>query len=91
MDVDTASYGIARRALESGNLPDPNGVRTEEFVNSFDYGYQPPVDGAFAIHLDGGHTPFIGADSILLRIGIKARTVADRQRPAASLTLALPL
>ena len=38
---------------------------------------------------DGAPTPFLPADEVLLRIGIKARTVADRQRPRASLTFVI--
>jgi Ca-activated chloride channel family protein len=89
MDVDTASYSIARHFLDDGTLPDPDSVRVEEFVNAFNYGYSAPTNSAFAIHLDGGHTPFIGANSILLRIGIKAREVAASQRPAVSLTFVI--
>jgi len=89
MDVDTASYAVARRFLEDGRLPDRDSVRVEEFVNAFDYGYASPVDSAFAIHLDGGHTPFISANSILLRVGIKAREIAASQRPAVSLTFVI--
>jgi Ca-activated chloride channel family protein len=89
MDVDTASYAIARGFLDNGQLPDPAGVRVEEFVNAFDYGYTAPADSAFAVHLDGGHTPFIGANSILLRVGIKAREVAASQRQAVSLTFVI--
>jgi Ca-activated chloride channel homolog len=89
MDVDTASYAIARGFIENGQLPDPNSVRVEEFVNAFDYGYVAPTNSAFAVHLDGGHTPFVGANSILLRVGIKAREVAPSQRPAVSLTFVI--
>jgi Ca-activated chloride channel family protein len=89
MDVDTASYCVTRGFLENGQMPDRDSVRVEEFVNAFDYGYQPPSDSAFAIHLDGGHTPFIGSDSILLRVGIKARDVAASQRPAVGLTFVI--
>src|ERR687885_990621 len=42
MDVDTASYGIMRRYLADGHLPEPDSVRVEEFVNSFTYHYPPP-------------------------------------------------
>ena len=89
MDVDTASYSVTRRFLEDGNMPDPDSVRVEEFVNSFDYGYTAPTDSAFAIHLDGGHTPFIGANSILLRVGIQGREVPAEQRPSVSLTFVI--
>ena len=89
LDVDTASYTVARRFVTDGHMPDPASVRPEEFVNYFAQGYAPPEDGAFAITGDGGPTPFLPADELLLRIGIKARTVADRQRPAASLTFVI--
>jgi Ca-activated chloride channel family protein len=89
MDVDTASFSIARRFLEDGNMPDRDSVRVEEFVNAFDYGYSAPTDSAFAIHLDGGHTPFTSATSILLRVGIQAREIPANQRQAVSLTFVI--
>src|SRR5262249_4971630 len=39
VDVDTASYSLARRYLKQGNLPPPESVRVEEFVNYFKYRY----------------------------------------------------
>ena len=89
LDVDTASYTVARRYISDGNLPDPASVRVEEFVNYFDQGYAPPKDDAFAIHVDGGPSPFLAQDEMLLRIGLKAREVADRSRPDASLTFVI--
>jgi Ca-activated chloride channel family protein len=86
LDVDTASYTIARRWIEDGNLPDPASIRVEEFVNAFDQGYAAPETDAFAIHADGGPSPFLDEDEVLLRIGIKAREVGDRERPDAALT-----
>jgi Ca-activated chloride channel homolog len=89
LDVDTASYTVARRYISDGNLPDPASVRVEEFVNYFDQGYAAPEDDAFAIHVDGGPSPFLAQDEVLLRIGLKAREVADRSRPDASLTFVI--
>ncbi|MEA2676545.1 MAG: Ca-activated chloride channel [Chloroflexota bacterium] len=89
MDVDTASYSVTRSFLDDGNMPDPNSVRVEEFVNAFDYDYAAPTDSAFAIHLDGGHTPFISTNSILLRVGIKAREIPASQRPSVSMTFVI--
>jgi Ca-activated chloride channel family protein len=89
LDVDTASYTVARRFISDGNLPDPSSVRVEEFVNFFDQGYDAPEDDAFAIHIDGGPSPFLAADEVLLRIGLKARDTADRSRPQASLTFVI--
>ena len=89
LDVDTASYTVARRFIADGNLPDPASVRVEEFVNFFDQGYAAPDDDAFAIRADGGPSPFLAADETLLRIGIKARDVAEAARPSAALTFVI--
>jgi Ca-activated chloride channel family protein len=86
LDVDTASYAIAQRYVADGNLPDPASVRVEEFVNAFDQGYGAPEDGTFGIIADGGPSPFLGEDEVLLRIGVKAKTIARSERPDASLT-----
>lgn len=90
LDVDTGSYGIARRYLADGYLPDPDSVRVEEFVNAFDGGYAPPLDGTFAIAVDGAPAPFgWSGETHVLRIGIQARDVADAQRPSARLTFVI--
>jgi Ca-activated chloride channel homolog len=89
LDVDTASYTVARRYVGDGFLPDPASVRVEEFVNYFDQGYAAPEADAFAIHLDGGPSPFIAPDEVMLRIGLKAREVSERSRPAAALTFVI--
>jgi len=55
MDVDTASYTLARNyLLNLGQLPPPEAIRPEEFINYFEAGYEGPTDNeaAFAIHLD---------------------------------------
>jgi len=85
LDVDTASYTVARRFVTDGNLPDPASVRVEEFVNYFDQGYEAPEQGAFAIHVDGGPSPFLARDEVLLRVGLKAREDSKGARPDASL------
>ena len=36
LDVDTASYSVARRYVNDGNVPPAEAVRVEEFVNYFD-------------------------------------------------------
>ena len=42
IDVDTASYGVVRDALNNGALPPPDAVRVEEMVNYFPYAYPGP-------------------------------------------------
>jgi Ca-activated chloride channel family protein len=89
MDVDTASYLLAQRFAEDGNVPDPASVRVEEWVNAFDQDYAAPDNETFAIHVDGGPSPFLDRDELLLRIGIKARESSERARPNAALTFVI--
>jgi Ca-activated chloride channel family protein len=89
MDVDTASYTVVRRFVQDGNRPDPASVRVEEFVNYFDQGYPTPEEGTFGVVADGGPTPFLPKGEILMRVGIKAREVTRRERPAAALTFVI--
>lgn len=89
LDVDTASYTVARGYVAQGVRPDPNSVRPEEWVNYFDQGYAPPETGAFAIHSDGGRTPFLSSGEVLVRVGVKAREVSSARRPSAALTFVI--
>jgi Ca-activated chloride channel family protein len=89
MDVDTASYGVARRFLEEGRLPERDSVRLEEYVNSFDYDYATPTEGAFAVHVEGAPAPFVGSRAILLRVGLQAREIDIETRPPVSLTFVI--
>ncbi|MET9672809.1 von Willebrand factor type A domain-containing protein [Streptomyces sp. NPDC006482] len=90
LDVDTASYGYARRALSEGRLPEPATVRPEEFVNSFRPDYPRPADNGFGVSLDGART---GKDGwSLVRVGLATRG-ADRSgaRPPAALTFVVDI
>ncbi|MFC2177192.1 von Willebrand factor type A domain-containing protein [Actinomycetota bacterium] len=90
VDVDTGAYTIMRAQLDNGRLPDPSTVRVEEFVNYFDPGYAAPDGGTFAVYADGGPTPFAQSRyHEVVRIGIKAREVANRQRKDLNLTLVI--
>nr|BFE82034.1 VWA domain-containing protein [Planobispora longispora] len=84
LDVDTASYGYARRTLQEGRMPDPAHIRPEEFVNSFRQDYEEPGDDGFSVHLDGARTPENG--TALLRVGLQTRRDDPEARRPASLT-----
>ncbi|MFZ3495742.1 YfbK domain-containing protein [Streptomyces sp. 5.8] len=89
LDVDTASYGYARRTLADGKLPDPATVRPEEFVNSFRQDYQEPDGDGFSVTVDGARTT--EANWSLVRVGLATRVGnggADgaEARPPAALT-----
>ena len=85
MDVDTASYTVARRFVQDGNLPDPDSIRVEEFVNFFDQGYERPEDGAFAIHIEGSPSPFGEESHWLMRVGLQGKSVSGEERKDATL------
>ena len=88
MDVDTASYSVARRFVLDGNRPDPDSVRVEEFVNYFDQEYPQPRHGAFEIHVDGARSPFT-RDTWIARVGIQGRDVPDHRRKDATLVFVI--
>ena len=88
MDVDTASYSVARRFVLDGNRPDPDSVRVEEFVNYFDQEYPQPRRDAFGIHVDGARSPFT-QDTWIARVGIQGRDVPDHRRKDATLVFVI--
>ena len=85
VDVDTASYTVTRKFVTDGNLPDPDSVRVEEFVNYFDYGYERPSQSAFAIHMEGSPSPFGGENHWLMRVGLQGKDIAAESRKDATL------
>ncbi|WP_224367839.1 vWA domain-containing protein [Hyalangium versicolor] len=84
VDVDTASYSLARRYLEQGRLPPPESVRVEEFVNYFKYRYSAPQKESFSVNLEGAPSPF-GKGRHFLRVGIQGKQVSRSQRKRAHL------
>lgn len=89
LDVDTASYTLARRYVMDGSLPPYEAVRVEEFVNYFEQGYEAPTESGFSIHADGALSPFHRDGTHLLRIGIQGYEVPSDTRKPASLTFVI--
>ncbi len=86
LDVDTGSFTVARRYLRDGNLPPRAAIRVEEFVNSFDYGDEPPRKGEFRLIAEGAPSAFAaGERTYTLRLAVKAREVDAAARPPAVL------
>jgi Ca-activated chloride channel family protein len=87
MDVDTASYTLARSYLmDYQQLPPPEAIRPEEIINYFDVDYAPPEgDNAFAIHLDAAPAPFGYTGHYLLRVGLQGSYIAPEDRDPALL------
>ncbi|MCX5397094.1 von Willebrand factor type A domain-containing protein [Streptomyces sp. NBC_00102] len=92
LDVDTASYGYARRVLADGQLPKPETVRPEEFVNSFKQGYARPGGDGFSVSVDGARTGGGAEDWSLLRVGLATKAADDTApRPPAALTFVVDI
>ncbi|MFJ3302476.1 von Willebrand factor type A domain-containing protein [Streptomyces sp. NPDC086549] len=87
LDVDTASYGYARRTLADGQRPDPSTIRPEEFVNSFRQDYRRPDGNGFSVTVDGARTD---KNWSLVRVGLATRTAEETaERPPAALTFVI--
>ncbi|WLW54865.1 vWA domain-containing protein [Streptomyces sp. YU58] len=91
LDVDTASYGYARRTLAEGRRPDPATIRPEEFVNSFRQDYDRPDGNGFSVTVDGARTD--DEDWSLVRVGLATRGAPERadERPPAALTFVIDI
>jgi Ca-activated chloride channel homolog len=93
VDTDTGAYTKCRGYLTNGQLPPQGYARTEEFVNYFDYGYEGPKEGAFAVHTDAAPSKY-GADlknSVILRVGMQAKVIDPAERKPANLTFVIDI
>jgi len=88
VDVDDASYQMAKSYLERGLLPPSEAIRVEEFINHFDYGYNPPEGEKFRIFAELTPSPF-DPETIMLKLGIKGREIGRAQRLPMNLTLVI--
>ena len=84
-DVDTASYAKLRAMiLEGGRIP-ADAVRVEEMLNYFAYDYAQPADGEpFGVTMRLAPCPW-NEETLLLQVGVQARTVEPAERPAHNL------
>ncbi|MCX5056948.1 MULTISPECIES: vWA domain-containing protein [unclassified Streptomyces] len=90
LDVDTASYGYARRTLAEGRRPDPSTIRPEEFVNSFRQDYERPDGNGFTVTVDGARTD--RKNWSLVRVGLATRPAHQSgERPPAALTFVIDI
>lgn len=90
IDVDTASYPMARKYLAENKLPPRAAIRSEEFLNYFDHELAPPTEGDFAVHLQAAPTPFTeGSKNILLKVGVKGREVSSAERKPLNLVFVI--
>ncbi|MBB5206645.1 vWA domain-containing protein [Chiayiivirga flava] len=86
IDVDSGSYANVRRMLVQGRLPPSDAVRSEEFLNYFDYGYAPPASPAtpFSVTTEFAVAPWNPQRHLLL-VGLKGYEVPASAIPASNL------
>ena len=89
IDVDTASYANVRRFLQRGTLPPKDAVRIEEMLNYFSYDYPVPSgEGPFSASVEVAQAPW-ALEHRLVRIGLKGKEVAMKNRPSSNLVFLL--
>jgi len=89
LNVSDVSFKLAAAALEKGQMPEPATVRTEEFINAFDYRDPEPASGApVAFAWERARYPF-AHDRDLVRFSVK--TAASGRQPGRPLNLVLLL
>jgi Mg-chelatase subunit ChlD len=89
MNVSDVSFKLAAASLEKGLLPEPASVRSEEFLNAFDYrDPEPPAGVPVAFAWERSSWPF-AQNRDLLRFSIK--TAAQGRQPGRPLNVVLLL
>jgi Mg-chelatase subunit ChlD len=89
LNVSDVSFKLAAASLEKGQMPDPATVRSEEFINAFDYRDPEPKGSApIAFAWERARYPF-AHNRDLVRFSIK--TAASGRQPGRPLNLVLLL
>ncbi|MGX5172514.1 vWA domain-containing protein [Aliikangiella sp. IMCC44653] len=85
MDADNGSYKLASAMLKQNQLPNPDGIRIEEFVNSMEYQYN-QNEHLFSVSAEAMPSPFRSGYHIL-HIGLQTKTLSDEERNPSNLVL----
>ncbi len=85
IDVDNASYTYARSIINNGSMPAPAMIRTEEFINYFDYTYpQPKGNLPFSVYQEVANCPWKESNK-LVHIGLQGKNMDNQKRKNANL------
>jgi Ca-activated chloride channel family protein len=88
LDVDTASYTWMRKSVLNNFMVSKDSVRTEEYINYFDYDYiKPNQDNKFSITTD----LFKVKDTNVLKIGVQGLKIDNSQRKNAHISLVIDI
>lgn len=89
LDVDTGSFSVGRTFLDMGVLPEPDSIRTEEWVNAFDYGDAEPTDTDLGVSVETHDAPRADDGTKLVRVSVSTRDLVDTERPTANVTFVI--
>jgi len=88
LNVSDVAFKTAAASLENGQLPDPNSVRVEEFINAFNYRDPAPMPGArLAFAWERAHYPFAHNRDILRFSVQTAAQGREAQKPLSLVIL----
>ncbi len=88
VDVDTASYTLARSYLARGHLPEEEAIRVEEFINAFRYDYVDPGQAPFGVQVEAFPSPNRRGYHVL-HVGLKGREVSVAERKPTHLVFTI--
>ena len=88
LDVDTGSFNVAQQFLAEGYLPDPDSIRPEEWINSFEYGDE-PADDEDVLDITVDSTTDGPDGTALIRLGITTADLDPIERPSANITFVI--
>ncbi len=74
LSVSTSSYTYSRMTINNGELPIPDAVRIEEYINYFDYDVVKPTDGTFSTYTNIYPAPW-NTDNLLMRFTLQAKEI----------------
>ncbi len=91
IDADGGSYSNVKDFIENGVLPPVYAVRTEEFINYFNYNYPDP-EGEHSLSANSEICTCPWNESHkLMRIGIKGATIPNEMLPPSNLVLLIDI
>jgi secreted protein with Ig-like and vWFA domain len=89
MNVSDVSFKLAMASLQKGQMPDPASIRSEEFINAFDYHDPEPLQGEpLGFTSERASDPF-AHERDFLRFSIKAAAAGRQNGRALNLVLLL--
>jgi Ca-activated chloride channel homolog len=88
LDVDTASYTIARKYINDGSIPPKDAIRVEEFVNYFKRQYPAPSKDMFSIYTEMAPSVF-NRGYHMLEVGLQGKEVSISNIKETALTFVI--